>query len=154
MIIQRSSICSCSDEDICARLREYALEHLDLKIITDIVVMARCLKYQTSHENVVEAPLREHALLSGVSASVIFVPGKCFTTSHELKDLIDEQYVKKEDYPNLFFHLSYGAKIVAVIRNKRPEDIENCGHAVLAKFSNLVRLNYFLTHHFTLIRNR
>lgn len=46
-----------------------------------------------------------------------------------------ELYVSKAEDPTLFFHVSGGADVIGVVRNYRPEDIENLGNAVLIRYN-------------------
>lgn len=52
----------------------------------------------------------------------------------EEKQLNYELYVSKAQDPTLFFHVSGGAEIVEIVRNYRPEDLDNLGNAVLIRY--------------------
>lgn len=52
-----------------------------------------------------------------------------------LEDQADyEEYVRSGRDPTIFFHLSGGAKVLAIAVDYRPEDVANLGNAVLVHY--------------------
>jgi hypothetical protein len=57
-----------------------------------------------------------------------------------------EAYVKSGRDPTLFFHMSGGAEVLAILEGYRPEDVDNLGNAVLIDYNveNVRFLNPYL----------
>ena len=81
---------------------------------------------------------------------------RCSNFNANLDKNVEEQQQEYEEYvrsgrdPTLFFHLTGGAEILAIVENYRSQDTDNLGNAVLIRYNlRNVSLLRFMAQQFT-----